>query len=263
MSHPSEQDLVMYRLGNAEDRELLEGHLQECDSCWESLREIEALLAATESLAVPEPAEGFEARVWERQREALQAAGRLRRADLGAVHGGEERVIRPAFWSLRRLVLAGALAASLLLAFLVGLYTPPPGTVAMDPDVLARERALLIAVGDHLQRTRMVLVELVNADVDMPLDVRVQRATANSLIGDSRLYRQTASRAGENAVAELLEELERILLEVARGPDELPARDLAWLRGRIESQDLLFKVSVIEGTARQAAATPRNAAGNL
>ena len=47
------------------------------------------------------------------------------------------------------------------------------------------------------------------------------------------------------AVSELLDEIERVLTEVAASPASGSSRDLADVRRRIESRDLLFKVRVI------------------
>jgi hypothetical protein len=97
----------------------------------------------------------------------------------------------------------------------------------------------------------MVLVELVNAPVDEAMNVRAQRALADELVSANRLYRQTAVRSGELALAAVLEELERVLVEVAAGPDALTPGDLAELQRRIESRGLLFRVRVIGSHVRE------------
>jgi hypothetical protein len=111
--------------------------------------------------------------------------------------------------------------------------------------------ALAAAVGDHLERSQMVLVELVNAPVDEAMNVKAQRALANELVSANRLYRQTAARSGEPALTAVLEELERVLVEVAAGPDALTPDDLAELQRRIESRGLLFRVRVIGTQVRE------------
>jgi hypothetical protein len=83
------------------------------------------------------------------------------------------------------------------------------------------------------------------------MDVKAQRALADELVASSRLYRQTAARSGEPALAAVLEELERVLVEVAAGPDALTPGDLAELQRRIESRGLLFRVRVIGSQVRE------------
>jgi hypothetical protein len=78
-----------------------------------------------------------------------------------------------------------------------------------------------------------------------------QREFADELVSANRLYRQAAARSGEPALAAVLEELERVLVELAAGPDALAPADLAGLQRRIDSQGLLFKVRVIQSQVRE------------
>ena len=136
------------------------------------------------------------------------------------------------------------------------MHSSPPGTEIVPADEApSRDRILFVAMGDHLQSARMVLVELVNAEDGDEVDISAQQARAEALLVDNRLYRQTAQLAGQTAVADVLTDLERVLLEVARTSGQVPAEELDWLRERIAAGDLLFKVNVIEGQAR-AALTP-------
>ena len=141
-----------------------------------------------------------------------------------------------------RVVGFAALAAALVLAFLLGRRFPA------EPQPLSaevRERVLLVAVGEHLERSQMVLVELANAPAGEVLNVSAQRAVADELVTSGRLYREAAVRSGDPALAAVLEELERVLVEVAAGPDALQPADLEKLQQRIESRGLLFRVRVI------------------
>jgi hypothetical protein len=113
---------------------------------------------------------------------------------------------------------------------------------------VVRERILLVALGEHLERSRMVLAEVTNAQD--PAQVSKDRRWAESLVAESRLYRQAAVRSGDTAAARLLDELERVLAEVANGPDELSPRQLEELRARIEERGLVFKVKVVGGQVR-------------
>ena len=77
------------------------------------------------------------------------------------------------------------------------------------------------------------------------------RLVAEQLVADSRLYRQTAEATGDVALSELLDEIERVLTEVAASPQSGSSRDLADVRRRIESRDLLFKVRVVSSEIRE------------
>ncbi len=245
MKHLSEHELVMGLLGEAAERDRAARHVAACTPCREQLEEIQASLEAIGDMPVPEPDAGFEQRIWRHQRRHLNDV-------LATPPPASESIggLGTALWSTRRLALAGALAASLVLAFVAGLYTPPPGMDIVPRGSAAggnAERLLLVAVGGHLESARMVLIELANDEISGTHSTR-----AEHLLGDNRLYRQTAALNGQTVLAEVLEELERVLLEVARSPSSLPGQDLEWLRDRIEARDLLFRVSVIEGQARRA-----------
>src|SRR4029450_6847780 len=91
----------------------------------------------------------------------------------------------------------------------------------------ARERILLVAVGDHLERSEMLLVELVNAGGDgQPVDISVQQQHAAEPVGANPPDRRTVVRGGEPGMASLLDELERLLVEVAHRPSSMTPSDL-------------------------------------
>ena len=97
----------------------------------------------------------------------------------------------------------------------------------------------------------MVLVELAHAETSGDLDISEERQLADDLVASNRLYRQTAQQMGQTNVAGLLDELERVLVEVARGPSTVSMRELADIQQRIESQGILFKVKIIGSEIRQ------------
>jgi hypothetical protein len=122
---------------------------------------------------------------------------------------------------------------------------------AVAGDAMVRERVLLIAVGDHLERSQMVLIELAHAETSDHLDISAERQLADDLLASNRLYRQTAQQMGQTNVAGILDELERVLVELARGPSTVSMRQLADIQQRIESQGILFKVKVVGSDLRK------------
>jgi hypothetical protein len=237
MTHLSEDDLVLLHYREEAGGEA-DAHLASCASCAERLRALGRTLSLASLPEPPERGEDYGARVWERLRPQLGIA--------------EPRPtvvpLRPRF--LPRAAAFLALAAALLLAFLLGRRFPDqPQPLPLSAEV--RERVLLVAVGEHLERSQMVLVELANAPAGEAMNVTAQRALADELVSSGRLYRQSAARSGEQALAAVLEELERVLVEVAAGPDALTPGDLAELQRRIESRGLLFRVRVIGSQVRE------------
>jgi hypothetical protein len=153
-------------------------------------------------------------------------------------------------------LVAAAMAVLTIGAFLAGRSWQKPAPRQMAAiDGSTRERILLVAVGDHLERSEMVLVELANAGAPAAgrLDISNEQRTAEDLLESNRLYRQTAATNGDVATAALLEELERVLLDIAHSPSEVSARQLEDLRKQIEDRGILFKVKIFGSKVEQSA----------
>jgi hypothetical protein len=122
---------------------------------------------------------------------------------------------------------------------------------------------LLAAVGSHLDRSRVVLTEITHRNGGGAADIAGEKATAGDLVAANRLYRQAAVRNGDAAVAAVLEDLERVLVEIASSPNQASHDDLARWREQIDTKGLLFKVTVMGTRVRerqQDAVTTRPAA---
>jgi len=239
--HLSEEELVLHHFGDAERPAALDAHLEECAACRAALAAVRADLSAVPAPEPPERAADYGAQVWARLQPHL---GRPSVASIEAA-----RALRPPpRW--RQAWVPAAVAASLVLAFLLGRHWPHPAPAPVS--AAARERILLVAVGDHLERSEMLLVELANANADgKPVDISTQQQWAEELVGANRLYRQTVLRAGDPGVASVLDELERVLVDVAHRPSSLSPAELDEIRHRIESRGLLFRVRVIETQVRE------------
>lgn len=240
MTHLTEEDLVLHYYKEQDAPANAEAHLKECAECAEHFAALAHVMASVQTAPVPERSAHYGAEVWQRIQGQVIA-----------------REPKPAFrWSAlfggRSLALAGAMAALLIAAFYAGRVTRP----AVETQIAAtqeqvRERIMFVAVGEHLERSRMVLVELVNSPGQGMVDLSSTQTWAEDLVESNRLYRQTASRAGEKGLASVLDELERVLLEVAHSPQELSQSELDLLRKRIESRGILFKMRVIETQMQQ------------
>jgi hypothetical protein len=239
--HPSEEELVLRYYGDAEDRPDIDGHLEGCPECTAAFRGLTEALRLVPAEDVPSRDDAYGQKVWERVRPRLGADAPLGASRSFTRRSGLVRRVLPS-----HLGAWGALAASLLLAFWLGLRFP--GTAPAAPVV--RERILLVAVGDHLERSRMVLAEISNASASGPTGLQAEQRWAGSLVAENRMYRQAAMRAGDTSVANVLDELERVLAELANGPEELKAKQIEDLQARIEARGLLFKVKVVEGQVR-------------
>jgi len=96
------------------------------------------------------------------------------------------------------------------------------------------------------------------------INFSAEQQLARDLLDDNRLYRVSAQKAGDPRVARLLDDLGRVLAEIANGPSEVSAGDLQQVRHTIQSEGLLFKVRVIESEVNSKARRPeQSSAGNV
>jgi hypothetical protein len=237
MSHPRQERLILFHY---EGNRRVSRHLAACLPCCGRLNEIQRLLTAVEAAPVPERDETYGREVWR-----LLAPRLPQRPERTW-----KRIFAP------RLSFAAALAAVALAAFLAGRFWRGPQRTAGPAASQARERILLLTVGDHLDRSETVLIELLHAPSQ---EAGAERARAEELLAANRLYRQSANSAGERAVSDLLDDLERVLIEAAHQPSS-SAQEVENLGRRAEVEGVLFKIRVLGSRVRQReeAMSPRN-----
>jgi hypothetical protein len=233
--HPSEDELVLHYYGElaADAEAAVVSHLAGCARCGAAWRELTDALRSLATAGSPEPRLGLEDAIWARVRPALP--GRAR-------------------WFRQPVVVVGALAAVLVAAFATASLwlalssrgpAPDPDTAASRPadPSGARERVLLTALNDHFSQAEILLVELMNTRAAGSSAWEFQRSTADDLVTSGRLYRQTARQTGDLHFANMLDDLEGVLVEVAAAPVE--RTDVDFLREQIEDDALLFKVRAV------------------
>jgi hypothetical protein len=274
VEHLTQDDLVLYRYQESPDAVAVERHLAACRQCRDEYAALERVFGLVETgfgtSHVPEPDASYERQVWTNveRRIAADAAARANRKwwmfwrAEGSVFGLGGYGLVP------QLALAATIALLLVGGFAIDRAVRPsaPGagavirsgsgsgavasraggaSAASDSKGNARGRVLYAAVGEHLQRSELMLVEFNNVEAGgRQIDLSPQQEWAEDLVSENRLYRQSAVDAGEAQMVSVLEDLERVLLEVAHAPERADGEQLNRLRTRLDTQDLLFKVRV-------------------
>lgn len=249
MNHLNEEQLILYYYGEevpvGNGQTAAEQHLAACNVCRETYGSLQRVLNVLDGVPTPERSPEYGAEVWRRLERRLPA--------------GRPRLLMPGFWvlashsPLRWLLATGVVACLMVAAFLAGRFYPvprrqPAQMAATDPQV--SERVLMVAVGDYLERSQMVLIELANATPKGKLDISAEQERASDLVSESRLYRQTADHTGDTAVASVLDEVDRVLLDIAHSPSEVRAADIEKLRERLAAEGILFKIRVLGSNLR-------------
>jgi hypothetical protein len=226
MNHATDEELVELYYGAGEEAQRARHHLEECAWCREAFLRWQETLDAVKEYPVPHRPANYGSAVWARVQARLPKHNR--------------RWLPKKWW-----ILTPALAAALAIAFIAGTWTEhnralkPNGAA---PTEKARERVLLLAIGNHLERSEIVLTELMHAD-PRTADLTAERGLARDLVNENRLLRERAAQTGDAADAALLEDVQRVLLDLANGSADSPG-DVEAVQRRIEDGSLLFKVRI-------------------
>ncbi|HWI19922.1 MAG TPA: hypothetical protein VNT81_19350 [Vicinamibacterales bacterium] len=237
-NHLTDDELILHCYGEVEraDQARVDAHLASCMECQAAKEKIARVMAMLDTAAPVEAPDGFERIAWARLEPQLDA----------------NTSRRSWFW-FPQWALAGGVAALLVTAFWAGRMSTvepaAPATVAVAD--IEPGSVLQATVGDHLDRTQMMLVELANADTDGADVLAGEQERAVDLVAANRLIRQSAQQSGDAQIVDILEDLERVLLEVANAPATVTSNDLTDLQTRITREDLLFRLRVIASEMRQ------------
>jgi hypothetical protein len=244
--HLTEDDLIVHFYGDGprEGEADVDAHLRQCAACQAAWTEIQDTLKLVDVAAVPEPASGFERVIWARVQQTLanDSGSHSRRRSPWKLFPESFRFVLP--------------AAALVVAVIAGGYFwrssrsvapagPAPTVQTAGVDARSRERVLLTALDDHFQQSELLLVEVMNAPERGAVELGFEREAADELIGSSRLYRLSAQQNGDVRLSQMLEDLETVLVEIARSPERVTRRDFDSLRARIDNDNLLFKVRAV------------------
>jgi hypothetical protein len=239
MKHWTDEELYALSQSPADG---VPNHLRECQECATRFHEFVALLeSAAGAAGTPRPAPDLNDRVWAAIRPSLPIYH-------PQTQGRPGSGVFTAWWPHRG-GWAGALASLVLVgtAFWAGtLFERHRGTnLALEAQPSQPGRVVLLVVRDHLDRSERLLVELDHAGHFLPADGESFAREAADLLEDNRLYRQTASTSRDPALAQLLERLDRVLVEVAHEPASLHGGDLARMREQMNLDGLLFELRVV------------------
>lgn len=240
MEHLDHDTLILLHYGEAVPAEARE-HLLGCEECRREREVLRRVLDAVDEAAeTPELAPSWEEHLWNRLRWKLE---RRRSWKFG--------------W-------AAAAAAMLLIAFLLGYrmnqlqhpvsVTGPVAQPVKTPAASTaegRERVLLVVLGDHFSRSERVFTEVKNATSDAPPVVIADREAMEDLVRKNHLYLEAAYASGQSSLAAVLEDMQPLLLELARAPENPSAQDIEILQKRIEKRGAVLELRVAGEQIRQ------------
>jgi hypothetical protein len=247
MKHLNEAELIEHYYEESANMAERERHLNVCPACAKTYAELRRDLEAVKPLAPPARGEDYGEQVWQTLRASLPVYEKPRRRTLSQ------------FW--QPLAWATACAMLVAVAFYAGRQwqrkQTPAVAVAADPH--ARQRVVIVVLGDHLDRSERLLVELNHAGTHDGWEASPLRSEARELLATNRLVRQSAIETGDLGAEASLDRLERLLVELANQPDGQSEADLNRLRQEMNTDSLLFDIRVLRSRVNSPGIEPKGA----
>ncbi|HJU44896.1 MAG TPA: zf-HC2 domain-containing protein, partial [Vicinamibacterales bacterium] len=189
-THLTEDELILHYYGETEaaDEARVESHLASCAECRFANQQLRQVMTLVDSAAPVEAPPGFERVAWARLEPELD----------------RNKTSWKAFFGFPQWALAGGVAALVFAAFIAGrvsITDPAPASTMAGTAHIDSGRVLQAEVGDHLDRTQMMLIELANADTDHADVLAGEQNRAVDLVAANRLIRQSAEQSGDMVIA--------------------------------------------------------------
>lgn len=247
MKHLSEEEQldIYYEEGSQEAK----AHLKACRECSTAYAQFKRTLDSIKTEAVPQKGPEYGDCVWQALRPQLIPY--------------QKKTAQWQGWTWWKIATAAVACLALMTAaFIGGRYwehrdkaTPE---VAGNPQ--PQQRVVLVVLTDHLDRTERLLVQLNHADSGDNAENTQLQSEARELLASNRLYRVTANKEGDPALAGALDRLERVLAEIANDP-HLTAADLDRVRKDMNTSGILFEVRVLLARKPNQESGPTSAKG--
>jgi hypothetical protein len=283
--HLSDNQISEYALGLMDEagRGTVETHLEDCGACAEQVRAVEHALSLATPPHVPAPSDERVEASWQAVlgqvaasaqdpshasgvapvlEPAVDSAQPTRGGRTGSLRSRWADWFRPAFggmpqwsWQMAQvIVLAGVgFAAAWYLAgqgWLPGTQPAPELQQGGQAPSIESTRGWLAANG-YAEQLEVLLLDLARGQESSGETLTpTVKEVSRSLLTDARWYRRAADRSGDPLLADLLAEIEIVLLAVATVPEGQEDDLVTILRDLIDEQDLLWRLrSVRPGDA--------------
>jgi hypothetical protein len=235
--HLTEEELIEHYYGEDPAAAHVQRHLKACARCAEDFAALQRDLGGVKTIVPPARSESYGQAVWQSIRSSLPRYESRKRSMLN--------LWKPLVW-------ATACALLVTTAFVAGRVWQrshaPVDAAKTDPQ--ARERVVVLVLGDHLDRSERLLVELNHANGKDSAPIQTE---ARDLLTANRLLRQSVKQSSDPEIEAALDRLERLLVEVANEPDGLSQADITRLRQQMNTDGLLFDVRVLRSRVTEQA----------
>lgn len=245
MKHLSEEEFVEHYFSDAGNKasRIAERHLDGCAECEAESARVAEDLNAMKGMDFNKLPADYGERVWSRVSTVLP--------ERAIANPQVRRINRRPGWRLGwgwGLGYAAASAALVLGAFEIGRMweqkqhaQQPMAKLTMPVE----RQVVVVVLGDHLERSERLLVELKHAEGEDAEVVKPLREEALSLLAANREFQEDADKGDDAALKEALDHLDHFLNDVANEPGGLNSATIARLQKQMKADGLLFKVRVL------------------
>ncbi len=239
MKHLSEEEIVEHYFADPTSKIFrnAQRHLDGCGECGTESAQLADDMNALREMDSEVLSATYGEEVWSRLKDTLPQIE------------VEHRAARRFTW-WQGLSYAGACAVVVLGAFQIGRmweHRQHPITPAAKapPPASAERQVVVVVLGDHLDRSERLLVELKHANGEDAEVVTPLRDEARGLLAANREFLQDAGKGDDEALKEALDHLDHLLSHVANEPGGLNAEGIVRLQKEMKVDGLLFQVRVL------------------
>lgn len=244
MKHLNEEQFIEYYYGKSQNKHAAdkqEGrddaaqHLAECAECRAGYAALQADLSDLAEFDLPLRDADYGRRVWE------SVTGSL------PVRPARKLWMRRDLW--RGLAYAAAAAAMLAISFDAGRWLEqsriPVSSTRPPASLPAPKKVVVVVLGDHLDRTERLLVELKHTDADDSDMLAPLGDEARNLLPANRICQREAQKSGDPELEKALSDLDQLLTRLADQPGGLNPAAVTRLQEQMNAEGLLFEVRVL------------------
>ncbi|MBI1805007.1 MAG: zf-HC2 domain-containing protein [Ignavibacteriae bacterium] len=241
-----------------EERRIVDEHLATCRMCAEEAREVRAFIVLTGKLQ--KPSEERPPEFWEQFTHNVERriSTAKERQPLAATLVWNTAV---SFFIMRwRYVAAigGVALASLLVVVLLRWNAPTNDKQPADNEENTQQLVTTVSanprVSQYFRRSKILFVGLTNMKLgdDQYADLSTERKVSRELVHEARYLK---TQPIDERSAQLISDLEKILIELANMKEENGIPNVEIIRGGIHKENLLFKIRMAESLYDSASST--------
>lgn len=231
-------------------REKVERHLSSCRKCADEVKYLRTILQMKEG-ALVQPSERLSPEYWNHF--ALNVEPRIREAQHRKNYSSVSVTewVRTLFVFQKKYI--AALGGGLALGVLIELYVLPwrqnvkeqlaDGSVVQSTQAVVPADLVADRMHQYFRKSKVLLVGISNMKDDDDVDLSVERKASRELLHEAR-YLKTQDL--DSRSKKLINDLDKILIELADMEESNDLPNVEILRGGIHQKNLLFKIRMAE-----------------